>query len=44
MRCSDAGDVVGMSPVFSVAHDQQVHQAADSTARSHVLLDFDVSL
>jgi hypothetical protein len=33
VRCSDAGDVVGMSPVFSVAHDQQVRAAAaDDTA------------
>jgi hypothetical protein len=32
VRCSDAGDVVGMSPVFSVAHDQQVRAAAADTA------------
>jgi hypothetical protein len=32
VRCSDAGDVVGMSPVFSVAHDQQVRATAADTA------------
>jgi hypothetical protein len=24
VRCSDGPDVVGMSPVFSLAHDEQV--------------------
>jgi hypothetical protein len=33
VRCSDAGDVVGMLPVFSVAHDQKARAAAaDDTA------------